>query len=165
MKWAKNHDIIFLRELLLFEPWNYKYCSKERENCWERIYESFNQLTDISFKVTRRSVQDHYQTLEKSYKKQKWEEHRQSGINPEETEVDLTLADIIERFEEAQKKHQDTSEKQKKKIEQDAVKGEDMWRKSLEIFGETMKRKSIENNEKQHTSKRRNTSFETVKFL
>ena len=96
MKWAKNHDIIFLRELLLFEPWNYKYCSKERENCWERIYESFNQLTDISFKVTRRSVQDHYQTLEKSYKKQKHEEHRQSGINPEETGVDLTLADIIE---------------------------------------------------------------------
>ena len=46
LKWTKDHDIIFLRELLLFEPWNYKYGSKERGNCWERISESLNQLTD-----------------------------------------------------------------------------------------------------------------------
>ena len=95
MKWTKDHDIIFLRELLLFEPWNYKY-GKERGNCWERISESLNQLTDISFKVTQRSVQDHYQTLEKTYKKQKRKEDRQRGINPEETEVDIALPDIIE---------------------------------------------------------------------
>ena len=71
MKWTKDHDIIFLRELLLFEPWNYKYCSKEIGNYWERISESLNQLTGTSFKVTQRSVQDHYQTLEKTYKKKK----------------------------------------------------------------------------------------------
>ena len=40
-----------------------------------------------------------------------------------------------------------------------------MRRKSLETFGETMKRKSIENNEKQSLSKRRNTGSETLKFL
>ena len=40
----------------------------ERGNFWERINESFNQLTDISFKVTQRSVQDHYQILEKHVK-------------------------------------------------------------------------------------------------
>ena len=56
MKSKKDHDIIFLRELLLFEPWNYKYGSKERGNCWERIRESLNQLTGIFFKVTQRSV-------------------------------------------------------------------------------------------------------------
>ena len=53
MKWTKDHDIIFLRELLLFEPWNYKYGSKERGNCWERISESLNQLTDMPFKVRK----------------------------------------------------------------------------------------------------------------
>ena len=46
LEWTKDHDIIFLRELLLFELWNYKYGSKERGNCWERISESLNQLTD-----------------------------------------------------------------------------------------------------------------------
>ena len=96
MQWAKDHDIIFLRELLLFEPWNHKYDSKEKGNWWERIDESLNQLTEISFKVTKRSVQDHYQTLKKTYKNKKREEDRQSGINPEETEVDFALADIIE---------------------------------------------------------------------
>ena len=97
----KDHDIIFLHGLFLFEPWNYKYGSKQRENCWERIGESLNELTDISFKVTQRSIQDHYQTLEKTYKKQKREEDRQSAINPEEGEVDFSLADIIQQFEEA----------------------------------------------------------------
>ena len=115
MKLTKDHDIIFLRELLLIEPWNYMYGSNKKGNCWKRISESFNQLKDISFKVTQRSVQDRYLTLEKTYKKQKREEDKQSGINPEETEVDFALADIIQRFEEAQKIHQDASEKQKKK--------------------------------------------------
>ena len=40
-----------------------------------------------------------------------------------------------------------------------------MRRKSLETFGETMKRKSIKNNKKQSTSKCRNTGSETLKFL
>ena len=53
MKWTKDHDIIFLRELLLFEPWNYKYGSKERGNCWERISESLNQLTDLFQSYTK----------------------------------------------------------------------------------------------------------------
>ena len=98
MKCTKDHDIIFLRELFLFEPWNHKYDSKEKRNCWESISESLNQLTDISFKVTQWSVQDLYQSLEKTYKR---EEDRQSWINPEETEVDFALTDIIEQFEEA----------------------------------------------------------------
>ena len=40
-----------------------------------------------------------------------------------------------------------------------------MRRKSLETFGETMKRKSSEDDEKQSTSKRRNTDFETLNVL
>ena len=101
-----------------------------RGNYWQRISESFNQLTDLSFKV-----EDHYQTLEKTYKIQKRKEDRQSGINPEEAEVDFALAYVIERFEEAQKIHQEASKKQKKKTEQDVAKTEDMRRKSLQIFG------------------------------
>ena len=53
--------------------------------------------------------------IRKTYKKRKREEDRQSGINPEGTEVDFALADIIQRFKEAQKIHQDTSERQEKK--------------------------------------------------
>ena len=69
---------------------NHGTTSKETGNCWERISESLNLLTDISFKVTQRPVQGHYQTLGKPYKKQKREEDKQSGIYPEETEVEFT---------------------------------------------------------------------------
>ena len=103
--------------------------------------------------------QDYCQTWRKTCKKQKREEDRQRGINPEET----VLADIIEWFEEAQKIHQDPSEKQKKKTEKDAAKAEDMRRKSLETIGEIMKLKSAESDEKQ--SRCRNTGSETLKFL
>ena len=81
----------------------------------------------------------------------------------QKTDVDIVLADIIEWFEEAQKIHQDLSEKQKKKTEKDAAKAEDMRRKSLETIGEIMKLKSAESDEKQ--SRCRNTGSETLKFL
>ena len=53
----------------------------------------------------------------------------------------------------------------RKKTEQDAVKAEDMRRKSCETFGETMKQKSVENDEKQSTSKPRNTGSEMSKYV
>ena len=95
------------------------------------------------FQSYTKIIQDHYQLLEKTYKKQKREEDRQSRINPEGAEVDFALADIIQRFEEAQKIHQDASERQKKKIEQDAEKAEDMRRKSFKTFGKAMKQQSV----------------------
>ena len=117
MKWTGEHDSIFVRELFLFEQWNYKYGSKKRGNFQKRISESLDQLTDMNFKLTQKTVQDPYQTLGKSYQKQKREEDRASGISLEETEVDVALADTIERFKESQKINQGASEKQKKKAE------------------------------------------------
>ena len=80
----------------------------------ELVNRSINSQTYLS-----KLHKDPFKTIIRHYKKtcknQKREEDRQSGINPEETEVDFALADIIQRFEEAQKIHQDASEKQKKK--------------------------------------------------
>ena len=56
-------------------------------------------------------------------------------------------------------------ENRRKKTDQDVAKSENMRRKSLETFGETIKPKSIENDDKQSTLKRRNTCSESVKFL
>ena len=49
-----------------------------------------------------------------------------------------------------------------KKTKQNVVKAADIQKNSLETFGETMKQKSIENDEKQSTSKRRNTGSENA---
>ena len=61
--------------------------------------------------------QNYCQTWRKTCKKQRREDDRQRGINPEKTDVDIVLADIIEKFEEAQKIHQDPCEKQEKNRE------------------------------------------------
>ena len=52
-----------------------------------------------------------------------------------------------------------------KKTKQNVVKAEDIQKKSLETFGETMKQKSIENDEKQSTSKCRNTGSENAEIF
>ena len=52
-----------------------------------------------------------------------------------------------------------------KKTKQNVLKAEDIQKKSLETFGETMKQKLIENHEKQSTSKRRNTGSENAEVF
>ena len=52
-----------------------------------------------------------------------------------------------------------------KKTKQNVLKAEDIQKKSLETFGETMKQKLIENDEKQSTSKRRNTGSENAEVF
>ena len=95
MKWTEEKDEIYVKEILLFEPWNHKHGSEERGNCWERISESLNGLQDISFRVNQRSVRDRYNKLEKMYKKKVSDDLKASGINPpEETEVEKAVHDI-----------------------------------------------------------------------
>ena len=52
-----------------------------------------------------------------------------------------------------------------KKTKQNVSKAEDIQKKSLETFGETMKQKLIENDEKQSTSKSRNTGSENAEVF
>ena len=92
-----------LREMLLFEPWNYKHGSKGRGQCWDRISEALNQIGEPKFKVTQRAVQDRYSVLEKAFKSKRNEDEKASGISPEEKEVDAAIGDILERFEERRK--------------------------------------------------------------
>ena len=63
MRWTSEHDVMFLREVLVHEPWKQKYGSQERGKVWEKIAESLNGLNtvcELYFKVTQRSVRDRY---------------------------------------------------------------------------------------------------------
>ena len=108
MRWTSEHDVMFLREVLVHEPWKQKYESREQGKLWREIAESLNGLNtvcELYFKVTQRSVRDRYKLLVDNFKKREQEEAAASGISPEETESDIALADIIERFEEADEMH------------------------------------------------------------
>ena len=122
MRWTSEHDVIFLREVLVHEPWKQKYGSQERGKVWEKIAESLNGLNtvcELYFKVTQRSVRDRCKLLVDNFKKREREEAAASGISPEETESDIALADIIEEADEMHKKQTD---EKKRKNEADTLK-------------------------------------------
>ena len=75
--------------------------------------------------------------MEKSHKTKVAHEKRESGICPEESELDLF-------FEDHDWENEKLSDKKKKKAEEDVTKAEEMREKSLEIFKETQRRKQSE---------------------
>ena len=102
MRWTKDHDLILLKKILLFEPYSQKRGSPEHGRVWEQIAESLNgQREDkILFKVSQRSVRDRFNVLKDNVTKRQREEERASAISPEISEDDEWLEDIIERFKE-----------------------------------------------------------------
>ena len=140
MKWSNQHDIMLLREMLLFQPWSYRYGSVERGQVWETIADSLNRINRPVFKVNQRSVRDRYHLLKKRFLKQTNAEHRASGISPEETEIDKALQNITEQFREADTEHERLSEEKKRKAEEDVTKAEEFRKKSMETLSETQNR-------------------------
>ena len=162
MRWTYEHDVMLMREVLLHEPWMHRRGSPERGKVWDKIAESLNGLnTTMYFKVTQRSVRDRYNLLVENYKKKEREEARASGIDAEETELDQSVADAIERFREADENHQQESEEKKGKIEADTKKAIEMRKRSLETFGETKER----NGEEVKCKRARNSGSETIQYL
>lgn len=68
MHWPAQHDEAFVREMLLFEPWQYRKGSQERGNVWKAIAESLSQLQELHFKVNEPSLRDRYNQMEKNFK-------------------------------------------------------------------------------------------------
>ena len=36
MRWTNEHDVMFLRQVLVYEPWKHKCGSQERGKVWEK---------------------------------------------------------------------------------------------------------------------------------
>ena len=60
MVWNDNKDEMLCREVLLFEPYQFKPRSHERGNAWKAIAENLNASVTCSFKVDARSVREAY---------------------------------------------------------------------------------------------------------
>ena len=156
MRFTKNHDILFLRELLLFEPWNFKQGTTERKNVYENISVSLNSLTQIKFKVAARSLRDRLRLLRDNFRKREREEERASGISPEETEIDAAIREIVEHFDHAEETQKNQSQEKKDKVQNDMSKAVEIRKRSMETLAETNYR--IDETPK----KRRNSRNETL---
>ncbi|XP_068712741.1 E3 ubiquitin-protein ligase BRE1A-like [Montipora foliosa] len=150
MKWTEEHEVVMLRELMLMQPWQHRKGTSERGDDWEKLAISLNAIPNPQFRVTQRSVRDHYSTMEKRRRKKVREEDRASGIAPEEDkELDQLLDEIMELFNESDKAIDETKQKQ----EEEVKKAEEMRKRSLETFKESAKR----NGDEQQGAKQRKT--------
>ncbi|CAH3136099.1 unnamed protein product, partial [Porites lobata] len=84
------------------------------------------------------------------------DEEKASGINPEPTELEQALAEIIEMEEAAETEHQDD--------EADKHKAESMRKLAMEKLGETQKR-AVEEGEQDCQKKKRRSGNDTIEYL
>ena len=74
------------REVLVMDPFQYPYRSKERGDVWGQLAIHLNCTSHPKFKVTKRSVRDRLTLLQNRFKEKMKEEEKASGIDCEETE-------------------------------------------------------------------------------
>ena len=150
--WTEQHDILLSREILHIQPWLHRHGSIERGQLWNEIAAVLNSLEKPGFKITSRSVRDRYGLLVKKYKTKWNEEEKSSGTNPDYTELDGALMDLMQRFDERKRETND----KKSKIENELAKAQEMRQTPLKTFCQTEKRKESDTEAPQ---KRRRSSF------
>ena len=166
MQWSNEHDLVFVKELILYEPWRYRQGSLERGQIWKRISEALNSMEKPKFKVTDRSIRDHLNVLMKKFRKKENEERKASGIElDEESELDKAMRDIIELFDDHEKQQLEENQQKKEKAAAEASQAEEFRLNSLETFGQTRKRKNEDDDSPTSSKGRRRSSTDTISFL
>ena len=164
MEWTEQKDVMLAREILLGDPFKYRAGSKERGSAWSQIGNNLN--THPGFTVSQRAVKDRFGILEKKAKKRKREIVNGTSISPEDSELDVALEEIIERWEAAEGEFQFDNQSKGKKLEKDKETAEEKQKMSMETFAASKKRKSDpdESVEEKRCKKRRGSS-DAVQFL
>ncbi|XP_065652721.1 uncharacterized protein LOC136080007 [Hydra vulgaris] len=160
MRWTGDHDVFFLREILLHEPYQFKKGSIERGKNWEKIASVLNSTSQLFFKVKSRAVRDRLNVLIENHKKKTRDEEKASGIDVIESEVDIAVADLIDRFKEADEAHTSQSDAKKLKEVDDHSKAAEMRKRSMETLSETNER-----NKGKACKRTRNNGSETIIYL
>ena len=165
MNWTNRHDTLLLREILLYEPWSQRAGSVERGQIWKNIADSLNALSDPQFRVTDRSVRDHYKLLDKKYKKKINDENKATGIDvPEESELEQALRNAAEMFHDGDLKIETEKQQKSAAAQAEIAVAEEFRNSSLETFGETRKRNATDSSEPAPKKKQR-TGSETITYL
>ena len=151
--------IMFLREVVLHELYQYKDGSRERGLCLDRIAENLNDVETLWFRVDQRSLRDKLKKLLQIFITRKNHEQKQSGISPEHTEWDDLLQEIYERKIESDLHGANSESGDKAKKEEEKAACENMRRTSMECLSETKKRQAEETSEEEITPKRNRSSI------
>lgn len=132
--WKENHEVLLLREVLTYEPYQYRVGSKERGAAWTAIAAN---LEELGMKVNQRSVRERFGRMLTSFKQKEAAEKRASGVEVEFTERDKALLDICERMSE----FEEAVEQERAKEKRDRETADEMRKRATERLGETNKRR------------------------
>ena len=106
MAWTEQHDIHLCREILHIQPWIHRHSSAKRGQLQDEIAAVLNSLEKPGFKVTSRSASGRYCLLVKKYKTKWNEEEKSSGTNPDYTELELAMLELIKSMQRKQQREQ-----------------------------------------------------------
>ena len=131
------------REVLVMEIFKYPKRSKERGELWHKIATSLNNTSTIKFSVNKRSVRDRLTLLINKYREKINKEEKSSGIAcDDDSEVEIAVAEIIEKEKAADLLRKENSNTLTKKDENDKASAEEVRLKAMERLGQTKKRNS-----------------------
>ena len=164
MSWNEMKDVQLCREVLVVEPYKHKKGSRERGQLWTTISDNLNNIP--GFTVTARAVRERLQTLEVKFKRNNNIEIKATGINPEQTELDTLLEEIVARSTEYENSFDEKTQLEQTKDQNEKQLGEHVRMQALETYKETQKRQSEDGEPSSSKPKRqRNTGSDTVAFL
>ena len=125
-----EHDVMFPKEVLVYEPCKHKHGSQEWGKYWEKL-QNLRVVWRVSMNYNlkwpnylRETSISFLRTILKSV------------FSQQETETDVAQADIIEHFEQADEMRKRQTNNKKSKNEADTLNTAEMRRPSLETFSE-----------------------------
>ena len=110
-----------------------------------------NASKELRFKVNQRGVRERFTLLQTKYKQKNRADEQSSGTSAEITELDVLLEEIGEKGHAAEEEM--TVNNNKKKMEIDRAKTEEMRKMAMKQVGETTKRKNDEGDDQKKTEK------------
>lgn len=161
MEWTEAHDLILAKEVRALEPWIFKARTVDRGK-WNAITDRLNNETSVTFHVKKKNLQEHFKLLLDKFKAKRKHQAKLSGVDIEDSEMDILMEEILEKWEEAEASNLGCTRKEKP--DSDRAIGEEIWRKACEKLGETSKRNAGEKAEPVAKKSQRSAS-ETLDFL
>jgi len=102
MVWTQEKEVLLCREVVNVEPYKFKEKTKERGQCWTRICNDLLLLPDFQ-SLTARAVREKTAVLLDLFYVKDRADLAATGINPEVSELDVLLEEILLQIEEFSK--------------------------------------------------------------
>jgi len=118
MHWTDETDVIVMREMAARGVFDYKSGSRERGNAWQEVATAVNTEHSEHFNVTMRGVRDRFTTNMKKYKAKVRNEIEMS-------EFDMIIEDLIERYDESERKSNEENNAKKSQADEDKQKAQE----------------------------------------